>query len=116
MRSRQKAAARSHCGGQGYEAISFDGEHRIVNGALIKRCEYYHSISNETPLTEASVTHGQGESERILTDAAKSVIQQGIRNGEFDNRSTELEPPFMGPSVDPDRYSWVSVKPCSLKL
>jgi hypothetical protein len=42
MRSRRKAAAKSHRGGQGYEAISFDGEHRIVNGALIKRCEHYH--------------------------------------------------------------------------
>ena len=42
MHSRQKATTKSHHGRQGYEDISFDGEHRIVNGALIKRCEYYH--------------------------------------------------------------------------
>jgi len=59
-------------------------------------------------LTTHPVTYNGGESIRLLTDAARSIIKPAIERGEYSDRAGGLEPPFMAPSVDPNDYSLVS--------
>ena len=60
------------------------------------------------PLTEPIVVGG-GQSSKILTDRAKSIIRTAIESGKFNDRGDAKEPPYMAPSDDPDAYSRVRV-------
>lgn len=63
-------------------------------------------------LTACPGTDRGGESVRLLTDAAKSIIRQAIEAGCYSDRAGALEPPFMAPSEDPDDYPMVSPGRC----
>lgn len=48
---------------------------------------------------------------KILTDAAKFVIQEAFKSGAHVGKEEKREPPFMAPSTDPSDYSIVSAMP-----
>lgn len=59
-------------------------------------------------LTKSTVQrNGKTEQRKILTPLAISTIEKMEKEGRFSDRDGALEPPFMAPSTDPDRYSKV---------
>jgi len=94
--------------GQGFKALSFDAERRLVNREWAGRSEYIHTINPQAPAQRFTVARGEIQPEYILSDKAKEIIKQRHNNGDFKGRVNETQPPFMASSTKPERYSKVS--------
>jgi hypothetical protein len=54
--------------------------------------------------------------EKVLTDAAKSIISRDLESGVHKEKKDRREPPFMAPSPNPDDYSIVCFPAFSLTV
>ena len=106
-------AARSHLSSQGFVPLK-SGEN-IFGAGWTAKCE-----SAQLDYTEPCLLGPAGirpDSEvccKLLTEAVKSIIRENINAGRYIDRDGQVEPPFMAPSDNPDRYPFVSCQSLSL--
>lgn len=104
----KRGAAKLHHGGLGFHPVDFSTENRIVRDGWTTTCKIcIFTLPTTTELTTYTGTSSGGESVRLLTDRAKSIIQKATSQGEYRTRTDKLKPPFMALSVDPDDYPLV---------
>jgi len=106
FRSYAPKIAHTQQAGQAFHSLSFDAECKVINRHWAAKRGLHHILF--TYLTdELQVSQGNISYRKILS---KTAIQL-INNAKEDKaRVGRLEPPYMLPSADPERYSkvWIS--------
>jgi hypothetical protein len=108
-RSNVRAGTKSHVAGQGFQQLSFNSEHKLVNKEWVEK-GMPSPIQSLCRSNVSKALRSKILTNRVFPEATRALISNKLAARHFNCREDRFEPPHMAPSADPDDYSKVCVK------